>query len=48
VGCGACRKVCPVEAISGKRKEKHVIDSQKCIRCGQCYLTCKFDAIRKG
>ena len=40
--------VCPVEAISGKRKEKHVIDPQKCIRCGQCYMACKFNAITKG
>lgn len=48
VGCGACKKVCPVEAISGKRKEKHAIDPQKCIHCGQCFMACKFGAIRKG
>jgi NADH:ubiquinone oxidoreductase subunit F (NADH-binding)/(2Fe-2S) ferredoxin/NAD-dependent dihydropyrimidine dehydrogenase PreA subunit len=48
VGCGACKKVCPVDAVSGKRKEKHAIDPPKCIHCGQCYMACKFNAIRKG
>lgn len=47
VGCGACKRVCPVNAISGNRKEKHVISQQLCIKCGQCYLACKFNAIAK-
>ncbi len=48
VGCGACKKVCPVNAITGSPKQKHVIDSELCIRCGLCYRTCKFNAIKKG
>ncbi len=46
-GCGACRKVCPVGAISGEKKEQHVIDQNKCIKCDQCFETCKFQAITK-
>jgi NADH:ubiquinone oxidoreductase subunit F (NADH-binding)/(2Fe-2S) ferredoxin/Pyruvate/2-oxoacid:ferredoxin oxidoreductase delta subunit len=43
--CGRCKKVCPVEAISGKKKVPHTIDPEKCIRCGACITECKFDAI---
>ena len=44
-GCTLCKKQCPVEAISGERKEAHVIDTDKCIACRLCYSACKFDAI---
>ncbi|MBQ8921354.1 MAG: NADH-quinone oxidoreductase subunit NuoF [Oscillospiraceae bacterium] len=44
-GCTACARKCPVQAISGTVKQPHVIDQSKCIRCGQCIATCKFDAI---
>ncbi len=47
VGCGACRRVCPVSAISGAAKKQHVIDQNKCVKCGMCFTTCKFDAIAK-
>ncbi len=49
--CGACAKVCPSEAISGKRKTKKEegtpfkIDARKCIRCGMCFEACKFEAV---
>jgi NADH:ubiquinone oxidoreductase subunit F (NADH-binding)/(2Fe-2S) ferredoxin/NAD-dependent dihydropyrimidine dehydrogenase PreA subunit len=48
VGCGACKRICPVSAIEGARKEKHTIDPAKCIRCGQCFDVCKFNAIDKA
>jgi len=44
-GCGICMKACPVEAISGERKQVHVIDLDVCIKCGECMAKCPFDAI---
>jgi NADH:ubiquinone oxidoreductase subunit F (NADH-binding)/(2Fe-2S) ferredoxin/NAD-dependent dihydropyrimidine dehydrogenase PreA subunit len=44
-GCMACLKICPVGAISGKRKEIHEIDQEECIKCGSCVDICKFEAI---
>lgn len=45
IGCTACSKVCPVDAIEGKLKENHKIIQELCTKCGNCYDTCKFDAI---
>ncbi|MBR2973507.1 MAG: NADH-quinone oxidoreductase subunit NuoF [Clostridia bacterium] len=44
-GCSLCSKKCPVGAISGEIKKPFVIDTTKCIKCGVCKDSCKFDAI---
>ncbi len=44
-GCGLCMRKCPQEAISGEKKEPHVIDQELCITCGICHDVCRFDAV---
>jgi len=44
-GCGVCLRACPQNAISGAKKEPHVIDASLCQKCGICRSECKFDAI---
>jgi len=45
VGCGACAKKCPENAISGQPKSKHQIDSLFCAECGVCFNTCPRGAV---
>ena len=56
IGCGACMRNCPVEAITNnpanevkpnKKLAWKVINQSKCIKCGSCMNTCKFSAITK-
>jgi NADH:ubiquinone oxidoreductase subunit F (NADH-binding)/(2Fe-2S) ferredoxin len=45
-GCTLCKVKCPEKAITGKKKKPHMIDPQKCIKCGICYSLCKLEAVR--
>ena len=45
VGCTACARNCPVNAISGEKKMPHFINTELCIKCGACIEKCKFNAI---
>ncbi len=44
-GCTMCAKKCPVSAINGTVKNPHIIDMDKCIKCGNCVSVCKFNAV---
>lgn len=47
-GCTLCMKACPADAIIGEVRKQHVIDTNKCIKCGACISTCRFGAISKN
>lgn len=47
-GCGKCRLICPVNAISGKVREVFTIDPNICIKCGACFEHCAFAAIKEA
>ncbi len=44
-GCTLCARNCPVQAISGEKRQPHTINQEICIHCGVCYQKCKFNAI---
>ena len=44
-GCGACKKVCPMRAIEGEKKQSHRILLELCSKCGSCKDVCKSDAV---
>jgi NADH:ubiquinone oxidoreductase subunit F (NADH-binding)/(2Fe-2S) ferredoxin len=45
VGCTACKRCCPVNAITGDKKMPHTINQDICIKCGACEEKCAFDSI---
>jgi NADP-reducing hydrogenase subunit HndC len=45
IACGRCKKVCPVNVITGEKKVPHEIDVSGCIRCGNCRDVCPVDAV---
>ena len=46
-GCMLCAKKCPVGAISGERKQPHVIDLAACTKCDTCRQVCRFEAVQR-
>ena len=40
IGCMACIKVCPVNAITGEQDKLHIIDPELCIECEACGRVC--------
>lgn len=44
-GCTVCARNCPTGAISGERRQVHIINPDVCIRCGICMQVCNFNSI---
>ena len=45
IGCSACSKKCPEEAIKGEIKVRFDIDPSLCVECGTCFDTCRQGAV---
>ena len=48
IGCTACMKLCPVQAISGAPKQRHTVNLRRCVSCGVCGRACPKGAILDG
>lgn len=44
-GCTKCKRVCPVDAITGSPRTAHVIDKELCIGCDECVKICPVKCI---
>jgi NADH-quinone oxidoreductase subunit F len=47
-GCMLCSNSCGKGAIAGSEGLIHVIDQEKCSRCGECTKVCSYDALQKA
>ncbi len=47
--CMICARRCPEEAIIGAKNQVHIVEQEKCIKCGTCYDVCppRFGAVVK-
>jgi ferredoxin len=47
--CMACLKECPAGAITGGKRQIHIVDQTKCTKCGACLEACpsRYDAVVK-
>ena len=47
--CMICARKCPADAIDGGKNKIHMIDQDKCTKCGTCYEVCpsRFGAVTK-
>jgi NADH:ubiquinone oxidoreductase subunit F (NADH-binding)/(2Fe-2S) ferredoxin len=44
-GCTLCAKKCPMDCITGEKKQLHTIDQEICIKCDACRAACRFAAV---
>ncbi|HRM22887.1 MAG TPA: RnfABCDGE type electron transport complex subunit B, partial [Neisseria sp.] len=45
IGCTACIRACPVDAIMGAAKQMHTVIAAECSGCGLCVAPCPVDCI---
>lgn len=45
IGCTACIRACPVDAIMGASKYMHTVLANECTGCGLCVAPCPIDCI---
>lgn len=45
IGCTACIRACPVDAIAGASKLMHTVIADECTGCGLCVAPCPVDCI---
>ena len=45
-GCTLCARKCPVSAITGDKKQPHVVNASTCIKCDTCRQVCRFGAVK--
>jgi len=46
IGCTICAQKCPVSAIQAVPYQRHIIDQNKCTKCGTCKQVCQTDSVK--